>query len=92
MLRGRFGDTSGRPYLEGRLILPRLGIRSDISWCVDTGADRSLLLPADGTRMGIDYSKLTGEIPSVGIGGVVHNYLSQQSWLFQSRDSFYTST
>ena len=75
MLRGRFGDTSGRPYIEGRLILPRLKIRSDISFWVDTGADRSLLLPSDGMRMGIDYTKLTGDAESVGVGGVCHNYV-----------------
>lgn len=39
MLRGRFGDTSGRPYLEGRLFLPRLKLQGDISFIVDTGAE-----------------------------------------------------
>lgn len=75
MLRGRFGDTSGRPYIEGRLIFPNLKIRSDISFCVDTGADRSVLLPNDGMRMGIDYMKLTGDAESVGVGGICHNYI-----------------
>ncbi len=80
MLRGRFGDTSGRPYLEGRLILPKLRIDSDISWCVDTGADRSLLMPGDGVRMGIDFTKLTRETESVGVGGTTRNYL-EAAWL-----------
>ncbi len=75
MLRGRFGDTSGRPYIEGRLIFRNLKISSDISFCVDTGADQSLLLPNDGMRMGIDYTKLTGEAESVGVGGICHNFI-----------------
>ena len=64
MLRGRFGDSTGRPYIEGRLIIPRLNIKSDMSFLVDTGADRSLLMPGDGRRLAIDYSKL-GQ-PTVG--------------------------
>jgi hypothetical protein len=31
MITGRFGDTSGRPFVEGRLFLPRLGISGDVS-------------------------------------------------------------
>lgn len=75
MLRGRFGDSTGRPYIEGRLLLPRLGIRSDISFLMDTGADKSLLMPMDAQRMGIDYTQLTGDSPTIGIGGISHNYL-----------------
>ena len=76
MLRGRFGDTTGRPYLEGRLVIPRLSLESDISFLVDTGADRTVLLTADGQRMGIDYSDLTEDIgPSVGLGGASFNFV-----------------
>ena len=76
MLRGRFGDTSGRPYIEGRLIIPRLSIRADISFCVDTGADRTILLPTDGTTMNLDYDDLVEDPrPSIGLGGVSFNYV-----------------
>ena len=51
MIRGRFGDTTGRPYIEGRLIVPRLNLRSDVSFIVDTGADNSLLMPLDGSSI-----------------------------------------
>jgi hypothetical protein len=47
-IAGRFGDTTGRPYLEGRLVLPRLGKRGDFSFLVDTGADYTYLMPGDG--------------------------------------------
>lgn len=61
--------------MEGRLFLPSLGIDSDISWCVDTGADRSLLLPSDAIRMGIDFTALSGETESVGVGGISRDYV-----------------
>lgn len=75
MIRGRFGDTTGRPYIEGRLIVPRLNLRSDVSFIVDTGADNSLLMPLDGMRMGIDYAGLSGDAESVGIGGISRNFV-----------------
>jgi hypothetical protein len=88
MLTGRFGDTTGRPYIEGRLILPRLEIRGDISFCVDTGADRSLLHPGDGERMGIDYTKLTGETESVGVGGIRHSFVEPALLVFSEPKRF----
>ena len=39
MLKGRFGDTSGRPYIEGHILLPRLKKRGNVSFVFDTGAD-----------------------------------------------------
>lgn len=46
-----------------------------ISFCVDTGADKSLLLPDDGMLMGLDYSRLTGDNETVGLGGISHNFV-----------------
>ena len=88
MLRGRFGDTSGRPYLEGRLILPDLRISTDISFCVDTGADRTVLLPGDGVRMGIDFAGLTRETESVGVGGLCRNYVEPAIIVFSEPRRF----
>src|SRR4030042_48768 len=88
MLRGRFGDTSGRPFIEGRLILPSLNINGDISFLVDTGADRSLLHPDDGIRLGIDYTKLTGNAESVGIGGICHYFVEPALIVFSEPKRF----
>jgi len=74
MLRGRFGDTSGRPFIEGRLILPNLNIRGDISFLVDTGADVSRLHPSDGVRLNIDYGQLSGHAESVGTSGASDDF------------------
>lgn len=77
MLRGRFGDTSGRPYVEGRLVFPVLRLRGDISFVVDTGADRSVLMPLDGMRIGVDYNTLSSHTESVGMGGISRDFEEQ---------------
>ena len=47
MLQGRFGDTSGRPYMSARVIVPRLNVTGNVSFIFDTGADFTMLMPAD---------------------------------------------
>ena len=61
--------------MEGRLIFPRLGLRSDLSFLVDTGADQTMIHPLDGTRMGIDYPALTDVAESIGVGGISRNFI-----------------
>jgi hypothetical protein len=75
MLRGRFGTASGRPYLEGRLIIPRLNLRANLTFLVDTGADCTTLMPSDALRMGIDYAALSGTDLTVGVGGTSLSFL-----------------
>jgi hypothetical protein len=74
MITGRFGDTSGRPFIEGRIYLPRLGISGDISFLMDTGADTTTLMPDDIMRLAIDFDALEGDFACVGVGGAVHCY------------------
>ena len=74
MFRGRFGDTSGRPYVEAQVILPRLNISSGVSFIVDTGADRTVLMPLDAVRMGIDYRKLQRAGSLFGVGGACKSF------------------
>lgn len=69
MILGRFGDTTGRPYVNGRLLLPRLNLAANLSFLVDTGADASTLMPADGLTIGIDYQTLINPTDVGGIGG-----------------------
>ena len=88
MLRGRFGDTSGRPYIEGRLILPNLNIRGDISFLVDTGSDVSRLHPNDGIRLNIDYGQLGGDAESVGTSGVSHDFIESAVIAFSEPKRF----
>lgn len=84
MLRGRFGNTSGRPYIAGRLVIPRLNLRSDISFLVDTGADSTVLLIDDAAKMKIDYTRLRrGKHDSVGIGGTMRPYVERAIVTFE---------
>lgn len=82
MLTGRFGDTSGRPYMEGRLYLPRLNLQGDISFLVDTGADNSMLMPADAIRIAVPFDRLRGDNEAVGIGGAVHCFVERAILVF----------
>ena len=86
MLHGRIGDTSGSPYIEGRLLFPDLRLESDISFLVDTGADASLLMPSDAANMNLDYDALLpAEQPPIGIGGTIEAYTHPAVLLFGSR-------
>ena len=81
MLTGRFGNTSGRPYIEARLALPRLDIDGDFSFLVDTGADETFLMPGDGRTLGLNYSKLQNfERSSLGAGGPISSY-REPAWI-----------
>ncbi len=69
--------------MEGRLYIPRLYVRSNISFCVDTGADKTTLLPTDGTRISLDYSALEQKSQARGLGGVANVNLEQAVVVFR---------
>jgi hypothetical protein len=70
MIQGRFGNSTGRPYIEGRVVFPRLGVAGNISFLADTGADRTTIMQMDGARLGVDYSRLANSSQAVGTGGI----------------------
>ena len=82
MLIGRFGSTSGRPYLEGRLHLYEHGIVGDVSFLVDTGADKTVLMPGDGLRLDVDYSRLAEPVDLRGIGGEITGHVENAVLVF----------
>ena len=82
MLKGRFGNTSGRPYIEALVILPQLDMKSAVSFLVDTGADRTVLMPGDAKRIGIDCRQLSRAGEMVGVGGTCRNYFTSAYVLF----------
>ena len=71
-------------------MLPRQELSGDISFLVDTGADSSMLMPADALRMGLDYRKLTRLSESVGISGTARNFIEEAVSL--SRAASFTRT
>jgi len=74
MIRGRFGDTSGQPYVEGRLLIKQLKICEFISFCIDTGSDETVLLPADSSKMPLDFSKFKKKTTSCTLNGACELY------------------
>jgi hypothetical protein len=55
---------------------------------VDTGADRTVLLPSDAARIGVDYAALTRETESVGVGGISRDYLDHALLIFSEPNRY----
>ncbi len=89
MLKGRFGATSGRPYIEACVVFPRLKSFGNLSFILDTGADKSLLMPLDGQRLGIEWDKLDETDQSSGIGGHLECYIEPAIVVFASAEKLY---
>lgn len=90
MLEGRFGDTSEAPYLEAHVSFPRLKLRGLISFLIDTGADGTVLMPADSSKLGIDFRYLRDPTTSAGIGGIAKGYAETGAISFADRRHIYT--
>ncbi len=90
MLKGRFGDTSGRPFIEAKVHLRRLKVQASVSFLIDTGADSTSILPADLTLMGIDSTHLGRASECVGIGGVMPCYAEDALLVFADESFLYT--
>jgi len=75
-----------RPFVNGRIILPRLGIRYPVSLCIDTGADRTIIMPGDGYEMRLPYGRLQATSAAVGVGGRVSMYEEQGLVVFMADD------
>jgi hypothetical protein len=71
VLAGRF-NSSGQPFIAGKLSLPRLSARGQIDWLISTASDRSTLKPEDVEWLHIEYSRLNAEYASRGPSGERH--------------------
>jgi hypothetical protein len=89
MLEGRFGNTSGAPYLEARVSIPR-SLRGLISFLVDTGADGTVFMPADSRKLGINFGSLRNPVTSEGIGGAAKGFTEQAVLSFSDRRFIYS--
>src|SRR4051812_40715261 len=77
MIHGRFETFSRRPLVDCFLHLPYLGaLGGVVPFVMDTGADRTVLMPADSLRLGIDLSQLTFDKPVTGVGGDCMEHLT----------------
>ncbi len=87
MILGEF-DERGRPYIEGRLIIPRLRVDHWMFFLLDTGAERTCLHPRDVGRARIPIEELGGAMQSRGVGGLSPYY--RESALLSFDDQLYT--
>lgn len=73
MIRGRLLGTAPRlrPFITAHVSLVSQPVAGDVSFLVDTGADGTLLSPADTLVLGIDTAKLLPGTPSTGVGGTM---------------------
>ena len=90
MIEGRLGNTSGSPYVEARVFFPRLGLRGLVSFLVDTGADRTVFMPADSRKLGIDFRVLRNPAVSDGIGGLAQGHDEQALLNFSDHKYIYS--
>ncbi len=68
MIPGRF-DSTGRPFVEGRIIIPRLQVNQAVPFLLDTGADFTCLHQDDAEDLSIPFEQLADMADSRGIGG-----------------------
>ena len=90
MLEGRFGDTTGAPYLEARVFFPRLKLRGLVSFLVDTGATVTVLMPADSRKLEIDFTSLRNPTTNEGIGGIAQAFKERAVLSFSDRRHIYS--
>ena len=71
MIRGYFATSAAhrRPFVNAHFDFPSLGLAGDIPLLVDTGADPTVLAPADAGRLEIPLAQLPSGPPSAGVGG-----------------------
>lgn len=69
------GSFVGRaPLVAALLQLPTLGVEGEVTFLLDTGTHTSCVLPYDGRRLGVDYSRLAGPLSQThGLGGSVES-------------------
>ena len=86
MLVGRFGNSSGRPYISARVAIPSLGLVGSVSFLIDTGADTTLLTPADATKIGFDFNVAGKVWTAQGIGGSAKTSVFRARLVFLDRE------
>lgn len=54
MITGSYG-ARGRPYVQGRLVIPRLSVDGYLDMLVDTGADSTTIHTDDAKKLTIPF-------------------------------------
>ncbi len=70
------------PYVRALFISPKLDIRKNINFLIDSGASRTSILDNDAALLGIDHNLLEKyKGGTTGIGGVVDTYIIRDAVL-----------
>jgi hypothetical protein len=70
------------PFIYAKFICDQLQINMDILLVVDTGTAITTINEFDARQMKIDYSKLTKNQDSLGIGGSAESYIADSCHLY----------
>ena len=87
MIFGSF-DERGRPLMEGRLVIQRLGVDHWMDFLLDTGAERTCLHSRDVARARVPVDLLGEALQSRGVGGTSTYFMEPALLSFD--DQFYT--
>lgn len=75
-----------RLYVQAELVIPRLQVRTNVSFQIDTGSDITILHPTDLHRAGIRVEQLEGESGTEGIGGFAGSFREPAALHFRDGD------
>ena len=85
MISGYFGRT-GRPYVKGRLELPRLGVSGRLIFLVDTGSDSTIIHPPVIQDLAIPVDLLANRMAAYGVGGTSGLFFEPAALSFTDAD------
>ena len=85
MIVGGF-DGQGLPYVECRVIIPRLQVNERVRFLVDTGADNTSRHPLSARRTRIPVIQLGNRVNSRVIGGVSSYFREPALLVFDDGD------
>ena len=85
MITGFFSNI-GRPYIYGRVTLPRFDASTNVYFLLDTGADFSCLHLVDALNLAVPESGLSNKSYVGGIGGTSIYYREPAIVTFTYRD------
>lgn len=73
MIHGYF-KADGTPYVDARLVFPRLGVGRNVAMLVDTGSSSTILHPHDGRNMLFPFDDLRNEVIVTSVSGTQAYY------------------
>jgi len=63
-------------------VLPSQNLATNVSFLMDTGADQTVLMPADATKMGLSFAELKNGSVSLGVGGYAKDFIEPANVIF----------